>query len=138
MSEPISKTRDRLRAQWLAANQKSLMHRNKAEEASRQAAAIQKALDALEEAMSRMPATARETTSRGTKTRGTIVALLREKGPMSGKSVADALGLSYSAVIGHLQAGPFKSEQDARDRRLRVWMLDEAAEAASPLDSASA
>lgn len=128
MDESIAKTRDRLKSQWLAANRKSLDFRNKADEAGRQAAAIQKALDALEDAMSRLP---EETLSpkgrRGSDTQERIVALLEEKGTMGAKEIASSLNTPYSTIIARLRNGPFSSKQGPDDGRSRVWSLDPAA-----------
>ena len=137
MNESISKTRDRLKSQWLAANRKALDYRNKADEASRQAAAIQKALDALEDAMSRLPEESLEPKGRrGSDTQGKIVALLEEKGSMGAKEIASSLNIPYSTIIARLRNGPFSSKQGPDDGRSRVWSLDVNAVAADEVPAA--
>lgn len=133
MSESISRTRDRLKSQWLAANRKALEYRNKADESSRQAAAIQKALDALEDAMAKLPEPVPSARGgrRGGDTLNRIVALLEEKGSLGAKEIASSLSIPYSTIIARLRHGPFRSEQGPDDGRSRVWSLEASAGSAN-------
>lgn len=127
MADELAKARDRLKAQWLQANRTALEYQKMATEASKRAAALQTAMDALEAAMAKLPA---HPANGGPVVRGhsqqRIAALLKEKGRLSAKQIAEDIGLSYGAVISALKKGPYSSEKDPKDGRGQLWTLSDA------------
>ena len=110
MSQDLIRARTHLKARWLAANKRALTFRRKATEAEKEAAALQKALDALEAAAPRLGET--ETTSTPRQHSGATVQRmieeLKARGPLTAKQLAEAAGINYFTAVKHLQRGAFK------------------------------
>jgi DNA repair ATPase RecN len=110
MSQDLVRARTHLKARWLAANKRALAFRRKATEAEKEAAALQKALDALEAAAPRLGET--ETVSSPRQRSGATVQRmieeLKTRGPLTAKQLAEAAGINYFTAVKHLQRGAFK------------------------------
>ncbi len=129
MAENLFKVRNQLKDQWVAANRHALELRKRAAEAEQKAAALQRALDALEKAAPESM-TEERSVGRGSRNgiRNKIVEALREKGPMTAHNLAEAVGASYWAVLSHLKKGPFKQGSRSGDdgKSARFWLLAQA------------
>ena len=130
MTDMLSKSHIHLKALWITKNREALAYRAKADEESRRAAALQKALDTLEGAMAHLP---EESAPKPRQSRSAvderIAALLKERIAVSAKEIAKQMGIPLSTVFRTLKRGPFKSEKGPDDGRTRVWSVRESSTA---------
>jgi len=132
MSQDLLRARAQLKARWLAANKRALAFRRKATEAEKEAAALQKALDALEAAAPRLGET--ETVSSPRQRSGATVQRmideLKTRGPLTAKQLAEAAGINYFTAVKHLQRGAFKVAGSVLNgrRTSQTWTVAEASD----------
>jgi len=135
MSQDLFRARANLKARWLAANKRALAFRRKAKEAEKEAAALQKALDALAAAAPRLDEM--EAASPPPQRPGATVQLmigeLKARGPLTARQLAEATGINYFTAVKHLQRGAFKVAGTVRNggRTSQTWT------AAEPSDTPS-
>jgi len=130
MAENLLKIRGQLKAQWVAANKKVLDLRRKVAEAEQKAAALQRVLDAIEKAA---PESVKGEEAipvrRGSRNgmRSRIVEVLRTKGPLKPREIAEEVGASYWSVLSHLKRGPFRQQDRVGNegRSALPWVLVE-------------
>jgi response regulator of citrate/malate metabolism len=130
MSHDLLRARNQLKARWLAANKRALAFRRKATEAEKEAAALQKALDALEAAAPRLGET--ETAAPLRQQAGAavqrMIGELKARGPLTAKQLAEATGINYFTITKHLQRGSFKVAGTVQNggRTSQTWTVAEA------------
>jgi hypothetical protein len=138
MSQDVFRARASLKARWLAANKRAIGYQRRANEATKEASALQKALDALENASTGLanlaPIPRRRRTGQLSEAVLRLVAEIKSRGPSTAPDLAKALGASYWSTLSHLKRGPFKSESAGGTgaRAVQVWSV------ADPVDAADA
>jgi hypothetical protein len=132
MSQDLLRARTRLKASWLAANKRALAFRRKATEAEKEAAALQKAVDALEAAAPKLSET--EATPAPRQQAGATVQImieeLKARGPLTARQLAEATGVNYFSVNKHLRRDAFKVAGTVRNgsRTSQTWTVAEDSE----------
>jgi hypothetical protein len=139
MSQDLLRARDQLKARWLAANKRALAFRRKTTEAEKEAAVLQKALDALEAAAPQHGETG--TVSSPRRRSGATVQRMSEelktRGPLTARQLAEAVGLNYFTVVKHLQRGGFKVAGTVRNgsRTSQTWTTAEPSDTATSAEA---
>jgi len=129
MADNLGKIRGQVKAQWLSANKRVLELRRKVAEAEQKAGALQRVLDAVEkaapESVTGETPVVRRVSRNGIRPR--IVELLREKGDLNPRQIAEGIGASYWSVLSNLKRGPFrqKSRAGGRGKTAMLWTLAE-------------